>query len=720
MKKVKKGTKGEAAAYLTRAEVLRKLQVSLADFRKLCILKGIYPRDPKKKRKGRDKTYYHRKDILFLSHEPLIDKLREQKVFQRKYKKALGRKQQSKAKDLVSRKPKYTLHHLVKERYPTLVDALRDLDDALSTVSVFAALPVRDDKEIPSECIRESTRLLNEFHALVARAGAMRRVFVSVKGYYLQAELLGQAVTWLLPHQFPQDTPPEVDFRVLMSFLEFYLTMLKAVNFKLCLEKGYTYPPTLVKRRAKAGVGFLAYHITMTADGKGNRQQQQQQQEEGEEEEEEGARGGGGGEGSQGKRIEGMGGRLDDLAEGDKEEGEEGQEDADEEGGPDGPAVDTKDFEDSTILQEIKEKEAAAAHVKKLFAQLVLFLNREVPLQPLALAVLSCGGRVGWQGEGSPFGEADPAITHQIVDRPPEALRLCAPEELLRCREVVQPQWVFDSLNSGVLLPIQPYKPGKTLPPHLSPFVDDVREGYVPKQRELLDAIIKERQRQSKLIDENEGDERRVVGEDDELEGEGSSGDEEEEEDEMTRQERLAKEVHFMSELDMEAKGTSYSARADTSAKAKKKPNKKPTTAANEADDDQQEKEQQQGSSRKRKATVDHEPEQEAQEADEEAEEAEEVDEVEVEVEEEEEEEEAPPKTKSKRELREEEERERAKALLSKKRRRLLHRIEYTEKSKQEAAAKLKAKRAAIDKANKRQDKNKQNSSRGKVRRDAI
>ena len=51
------------------------------------------------------------------------------------------------------------------------------------------------------------------------------------------------------------------------------------------------------------------------------------------------------------------------------------------------------------------------------------------------------------------------------------ALRLCAPEEVLRRREVVQPQWVFDSLNSGVLLPIQPYKPGKTLPPHLSPFV---------------------------------------------------------------------------------------------------------------------------------------------------------------------------------------------------------------------------------------------------------
>ena len=137
-KKIKKGKKGEASQYLTRSNALRHLQLKLSDFRKLCILKGVYPRSPNKKFKGNDKTYFHVKDMKILQHDQILDKFRAIKAHLKRHKRYLGRRELKQAEDHLKKTPKYSLAPVIKDRYPSFVDALRDLDDALCLVSLYA------------------------------------------------------------------------------------------------------------------------------------------------------------------------------------------------------------------------------------------------------------------------------------------------------------------------------------------------------------------------------------------------------------------------------------------------------------------------------------------------------------------------------------------------------------------------------------------------------
>lgn len=57
--------------------------------------------------------------------------------------------------------------------------------------------------------------------------------------------------------------------------------------------------------------------------------------------------------------------------------------------------------------------------LRNLFSNCRFFLNREVPKEPLAFIIRSCGGILDW--DGCPtfhFSETSSLITHQIVDRP--------------------------------------------------------------------------------------------------------------------------------------------------------------------------------------------------------------------------------------------------------------------------------------------------------------
>ena len=57
---------------------------------------------------------------------------------------------------------------------------------------------------IPLQAVHTARRLSMEFQAFVVRTHALRKAFVSVKGFYFQAEVQGQLLTWLVPHQLSQ------------------------------------------------------------------------------------------------------------------------------------------------------------------------------------------------------------------------------------------------------------------------------------------------------------------------------------------------------------------------------------------------------------------------------------------------------------------------------------------------------------------------------------
>lgn len=440
----KPGRAGEAAAYMTRAQALAKLSLPLADFRKLCILKGIYPRDPKKKPSGNDKTYYHHKDIGFLAHEPLLNKFFELKTFMKKFKRLMGRNERTLAKSFEERKPEYTLHHLVRERYPSIEDAVRDLDDAVSMLALFNALSGDQKRDIPTDAVNEATRLYQEFQLYVIRAQALQKVFVTIKGYYFQAEIMGTPVTWLAPHQFAQTLPEEVDFRVMLTFLEFYRCVVKFVNFKLYSDLGLAYPPRRDQRKERASAEVASLEAEMRDAGKAREAQSAQSEQ------------------ADAEVVTGV----------------------------------AQDFgEQSEEALEMQRQVALANRMKTTFRGLRVFVSREVALRPIYFTLLSGGATaVGWErgakglaaNAGSAFPESSKTITHQIIDRPPSGF------EQIEGREYLQPQWVFDSFNTGCLLPVAPYAPGRAPPPHLSPFVDDKAEGYVPRQREILDRVAAE------------------------------------------------------------------------------------------------------------------------------------------------------------------------------------------------------------------------------------
>lgn len=459
-KEKKKGEAGIAAQYITRNKAIKKLQITLKDFRRLCILKGIYPRDPKKKKEGKAKTYYHVKDILFLAHEPLLHHFRELKIYLRKHKKAFGKKNWKELDSIKDNKPFHSLNHLIKERYPSFADSLRDLDDCLCMVSLFAMLPSGAIRSLTSERTERCQRLVKEFHLLTARTNSLRKCFVSIKGIYYQAELSGETVTWLVPHQFTQCMPDDVDYRVMSTFLEFYETLLTFVNFKLFHNAGMAYPPRLDVASETSGAGLGSLQVETIEEAAKRKQAEEKQAQ------------------LQQKTV-----RTVDHAK--LQEIKAASDAADDTEMVDDDEQDADDQETGFEQHQqagLGDDEANADDRSRLFAGLKFYLNREVPQDTIEFVLLACGAAVVRSDADNADDVSSTSITHHVVDRPlPNAKRIAG-------REYIQPQWILDGVNCNSLLPIGPYKPGVSPPAHLSPFVTASGNDYVPRQQKVLDA----------------------------------------------------------------------------------------------------------------------------------------------------------------------------------------------------------------------------------------
>jgi len=494
----KKYESGEASNFMTRKRALKKLQLTLKDFRRLCILKGVFPREPRNRKRAQKgnvskiQTLYYEKDIRFLLHEPIVWKFREFKVFLRKLKKAQEKKNWDTVERLHQNKPKYSLDNIVRERYPTFIDAIRDLEDCLCLCFLYSTFP--KTHKTPVEMTSLCRRLTIEFMHYVIEAKALRKVFCSIKGYYFQAEIKGQTVTWIIPHNFGFAQPASVDMRLMSIFVEFYTTVLGFVNYRLYHSLNLTYPPKLaVISESPEGdhedrVAALNQSIFKSVV----------------EEEEE---------------------QLESISLGNEEKQQEAERE-----------------------REARERQAT------LFKGLRFFLGREIPREPLVFMIRAVGGEVSWDqsvAAGATYSSSDAKITHQLVDRDANTMG-----EKVLGRFYVQPQWVFDSINKREKCPEKDYAIGETLPPHLSPFTQEYRLGdYVPPEERALqsNAVEEENEEES---DEELDDEKEEPGELEDEEVTDSEDEDESEEEKSNAEEvksdepKMGVRVGIMDKLD--------------------------------------------------------------------------------------------------------------------------------------------------------------------------
>lgn len=439
--------------YLSTMQARRLLQVDSMTFRKLCILKGIYPRSirnnggsnrggrSKQKDSGRSKCYYLTREIKWLVHDDVHSRIGDFAAWEKNVRRAKAQHRHETLKLLESnkRKPSYRLDSTIRERFPTFAEALRDVDDAMSMVSLYAALSpevysestIELHQALPSGLHAKAKTLVQDWMDYVAKSHSLCKSFISIKGFYHEAVVSGERIVWLMPHEYACRVPTNVQQYVLVSFLEFYVELMRFILFKLKKDLDRELEQKALEEDQLAAA-----------------------QEEGE---------------SSGNNKQEDFDKLADI-------------------GAVSSARRRAEAGRNKFMQQWRD---ARGKIAVIFKGLTFYISREVPHKQCKMVIEACGGAVLENYDAR-------RVTHFIVDRPALPPGFAHASNI----EYVQPQWVFDSLNARIALPVQnAYRMGDELPAHVSPFtvamssdpfdiaeVEQVRKehpkllGYVPQR----------------------------------------------------------------------------------------------------------------------------------------------------------------------------------------------------------------------------------------------
>ncbi len=178
---------------------------------------------------------------------------------------------------------------------------------------------------------------------------------------------------WIQPFEFSQALPYDVDYRVMMTFLEFYESLMKFVLFKLYQNLNLVYPPTILKN--------ITDEQNFTYSSIYHEQAN----------------------------------NLSNL-EADNEESKY--------------QIDNSEFSQDKTLKKILKK---AKKSDSLFQGMVFFLSTEVPKTAFELMILAFGGKCYTDLDNfNSTTYENPDITHVITDRPAQSLNLNSKREYIQ------------------------------------------------------------------------------------------------------------------------------------------------------------------------------------------------------------------------------------------------------------------------------------------------